>query len=712
MISNYTHPVRNGLMASFLGILVISSLILGLIPSTYVAYAQEAPPMHKDMALVTTQFGDSVHNKYLFDPEKASSSFKAFYDLNSNGKMIWNVTISPTWYELPRDLKHYDVTCKLDRGNYFASTYEFITDSLQAASKDLDLTKFDYVMILYPRYDSASDHSCTLPERSWIVDGKEYHFGLSIVRESASYAWLNDNLWVMEHVAGHFLGLPDLYVVDDGQIPAAWDVMGWAGGSHNSTLLGGWSKMRLGWIVETNVKTIDYGGHETVTLDALGIKPSKISLVKLPITSDGYYLLEVRLRVGSDFSLPATVAPGVVITWVDENLEIGKVKWISNPSPKGTQLATEIMDIAFLEGDKFSADPVGSIKIMMKSQNSYVIDIDRSSIYPRIIEDKYDYDGNRFVMPQGWKSRNIGWDIFAAKDNPLIGIAKLDDAAMSVRVIDPVLGQEDYSSNPLFGDVKCKPLSQAYLELNTAKVKEMTIQCSSPADSANPRAPSAKTYYFGYSQLQNGSGAYIDKLLSLTLVADSKEILEAYLPVFEEAVNTVQVRDSKDIRVIENEKFGLREQVQRITISNSTQEIPLLTNSLISEFKFDPEQHMVAFKVSAKDSNGISRVPYDTFLRGPFWVRVDGETDTSFLILKDKISGQESIQLAHHTGVNDVEIVGTSNAVVAPPSPENQPEVPDNEKPVEIRFTPAPAVYSIRNPPAGWKWADAAMILD
>jgi len=712
MTWNNARVIGNRQMALILGILIISTLILGLIPSNYAADAQEAPTTVQNMALVTTQFDGISHNKYLFDPEKAVSSFRAFYDLNSHGKMIWNVTISPTWYTLPKDFKYYDVTCRLDRGNYFASTYDFITDALRAASMDLDLTKFDYVMIVYPRYDSVLDHSCTLPSRSWIVDDKEYHFGISIVRESASYSWLNDNLWVMEREAGRFLGLPYIYGPDEGEIPAAWDVMGWAGGSHNATLLGGWSKTRLGWIDEKNVKTIGYGEHETVTLDALGNKPSGISVVKLPVTTDRYYMLEARLRVGADASLPADVNPGIVITYVDESLDVGKVKWISNPSPDAIHSPKEIKDIAFSEGAKFSNNYISSIKIMTKSQNSYVIEIDRSSLYPQIIEGKYDYDGIQFVMPEGWKSRAIGWDIFAAKDNPLITIAKLKGATMSMRIIDPKAGLDDYSSNPLFSNLECKLVSQTYLGINTATVKEVTLRCSAPADNTDFRAPVAKTYYFGYSQFQQGSKTFADRLLSLTLAADSATLYESYLPEFERAVNTVQVRDSKDVRLIENETVGLHEQVQSVTISNSTLDIPLMTNSLISEFKFNPDEYTIAFKVSAKDSNGITRVPYDTFLGGPYWVRVDGETNTSFLILDDKISGQGSIQLSHHTGVNDILITGMPHVVVGPAGQENHDEIPENEKPVEIKFLPSKPVNGIRLAPISWSWAEAAAILD
>jgi M6 family metalloprotease-like protein len=705
--------------SAFMMMLIVFSTVMA-IPGSPAANAQETDPKVWSMALVTVQFDDLRHNGNLFDPEKATSSFKSFYDINSYGRLKWNVTISPSWNTLEKSSKDYNITCRLDGDNPNASTHEFIIDALRAASKDLDLAGFDYAMIVYPKYSSVDEQGCTLPSRSWKVDGVEYDFTLSIVRESASYSWLNDNLWVMEHQAGHFLGLPDLYTYDDGKTPPAWDIMGWPPGKHNSTMLGAWSKMKLGWIDEKNIKTIGYGEHETVTLDALGKTPSRTAVVKVPVTSDHYYLLETRLKIGADAYLPADISPGVVITEVKENLDVGKVTWVGSQNRVANHFAEEIKDIAFLEGDEFSNYLVGSIKIKSKTSDSYVVEIDRSTVYPQFLGGIYDHNGIQMVIPDGWKSKVVGWDIFLAKDIPYQGIARFRDSVMSIRIIDPGDGLEDYHTNPLFDKVECKPLSLTYLEVNQAKARETTIRCY-PLDSSSDFRPHlAKTYVFSFEELVQGKP--VERVLSLTYASDSPLFYATYLHAFEELVASLRLEAGTDIRELDNSATRIREQIQKVTLTNSTIDFPLLTNSRISNFKFDHDASRITFKAFVGDLNGITRIEYDSLLKAPYWIRVDGENASSFLKIEDRIAGKEFVQLFHHVGTNEIMITGIGTVLPVRPVQQDDSAVmeeekpvetiPENERPVEVTFVrPLPENLSL-HPPMSWSMSLAAMVLD
>jgi M6 family metalloprotease-like protein len=633
---------------------------------------------------------------------------------------MWNVTISSSWHTLEKSSKDYNISCRIEGDSPNASTHQFIIDALRAASKDLDLARFDYVMIVYPKYSSLDEQGCNLPSRSWTVDGREYDFTLSIVRESASYSWLNDNLWVMEHQAGHFLGLPDLYIYDDGKTPPAWDIMGWPPGTHNSTMLGAWSKMKLGWIDEKNIKTIDYGEHETVTLDALGKTPSRISVIKVPVTSDHYYLLETRLRVGADANLPSDISPGVVITEVKENFDVGKVTWVGSQTRVANHFAEEVKDIAFLEGDDFSNYLVGSIKVRSKTSDSYVVEIDRSTVYPQFLSGKYDYNGIQMVIPDGWKSKVMRWDIFLAKDIPYEGIARFRDSVISIRITDISDGLEDYHTNPLFGEVECKPLSLTYLELNQAKARETSIRCY-PLDSSSDFRPHlAKTYVFSFERLVQGKP--VESVLSLTYASDSPLFYATYLPAFEELVASVRLEAGTDIRELDNNAIRIREQVQKVTLTNSTVDFPLLSNSRISNFKFDPDASRITFKAFAGDSNGITRIEYDSLLKAPYWIRVDGEKTSSFLKIEDRIAGKGFVQLSHHVGTNEIMITGIETVLPVRPvsqddsavTEEEKPveTIPENERPVEVKFIrPLPESLSL-HPPMSRSLSLAAMVLE
>jgi M6 family metalloprotease-like protein len=715
--------VWNKPIASLIVMFMLAFSVISVTAVNPPASAQEATSEVRNMALVTVQFDDLRHNKDLFDPGTAVSSFKSFFNANSYGKLNWNVTISPSWHTLAKSFKDYNISCRFDSEGPNASTQQFIIDALRSASTGLDLTRFEYVMIVYPRYNSVEEQGCTLPGHSWKVDDREYNLTLSLVRESASYSWLNDNLWVMQHQAGHFLGLPDLYAYDDGKTPVAWDIMGWPPGAHNSTMLGAWSKIKLGWIDEKNIKTIDYGQHETVTLGALGKTSTGTVVVKVPITRDHYYLLESRARVGADAQLPADVLPGVIITEVNESLDVGKVQWLNSELRVANYFAKEVKDIAFIEGDVFLTQLIGSIRIKSKTLDSYVVEIDRSTVFPKILNGKYDYNGIKIVNPEGWKSQAIGWDVYLAKDIPHLGISRFKDSVMSIRITDPNEVLEEYRTNPLFEKVECKPFSLRFLEVNGAKGKELIVQCS-PLDSGTDFKPHlAKTYSFSFEQqVQGVQGKVVERILSLTFASDSPLVYSTFLPAFEELVASLSLEHGTDIRVLDNSAARISELNQRVSVSNSTIDMRLLTNSNISGFQLDPDANRITFKASARDSSGITRIEYDSILKAPYLINVNGESDNSFLIIKDEISGMDFIQLSHQVGLNDISISGMDTVLPIVPSQQdnsvelvdNGPDeaLPENERPVEIRFVRTLPDAHIHHPSMGWKWALPVMMVD
>lgn len=470
--------------------------------------------------------------------------------------------------------------------------------------------------------------------------------------------------------------------------------------------------MKLGWVDESNIRTIGYGQQETLTIDPLGLKSSKISLVKVPITTDRYYLIETRVKVGGDAGLPLDVRPGVIITEVDEGSDPAKVTWISNPTPRTSVPSTQIQDLAFSEGDKLSTNLVGSINILSKSQNSYLVEVDRTAVYPRIIDGRYDYDGIKFTIPSGWRTVTAGWDTYAAKDNPLLSLAKQSGMTMTVRFLDPEIELEGYSSNPFFQNVECRSTYQGYVKINGLVAKETALRCSSTLESGESKAPVASTYQFGFSRTPAGSATIDNRLLSLTLVADSPGVFDTYLADFETTINTIQIRNATDVRQIESESIGLREYILQVSIANSTMDIPLYTNTAYSNFKFDPDKGTLSFKANAKDSNGKTRIPYDTFLKGPYVLSVGGKTSKSFLILEDEVSGERFMQINHQAGISDILITGMSSLVpTLPPLVVDDIELEESELPVEIVFRQPQPKHSNPHPSVLSKWVQLTALL-
>ena len=120
----------------------------------------------------------------------------------------------------------------------------------------------------------------------------------SIYNPSAVYL---DILGIMAHEYGHELGLPDLNDTDTGTRPAVGNFGLMASGLFNSS--GrlpahpiGWCKLFLGW-EDAKTVTIDTVG---VVLKGIEQSGEGTKLIRVPISSSEYFLLENRLR-DSDF---------------------------------------------------------------------------------------------------------------------------------------------------------------------------------------------------------------------------------------------------------------------------------------------------------------------------------------------------------------------------------------------------------------------------
>ena len=123
---------------------------------------------------------------------------------------------------------------------------------------------------------------------------------------------------VLCHEFGHLLGLPELYAPGGAKHEGigVWGLMGqgtWLGRGDQPPHPEAWSKAHLGWV---DVDTID---HTTlgVTLPAVTRSPRVLKIPVTPGNTHEYYLLENRLREGSDAKLPGE---GLLVWHVDERV--------------------------------------------------------------------------------------------------------------------------------------------------------------------------------------------------------------------------------------------------------------------------------------------------------------------------------------------------------------------------------------------------------
>jgi len=160
-----------------------------------------------------------------------------------------------------------------------------------------------------------------------------------------------------------------------------WDIMGFHTVNPDKPPAGpsSFTKLRLGWIAESQVVKVKPGDVLSVRLDPLELLTSGIHVVKIPLTSDTYYLIENRQQVGYDSVLPSS---GVLVYYVDETIREGRgtVKLV-DANPKISELGGAAFDVGPSRNSTFVDKPNGwALRLEGKPAEYYTIQIDATKL--------------------------------------------------------------------------------------------------------------------------------------------------------------------------------------------------------------------------------------------------------------------------------------------------------------------------------------------
>jgi hypothetical protein len=75
--------------------------------------------------------------------------------------------------------------------------------------------------------------------------------------------------------------------------------------------------MRLGWLEPKKIVKVDRGESKTLVIGPLSSGKSGVRVIKLPLTSTTYYLIENRQPVGPDQNIPSS---GILIYYCDDEI--------------------------------------------------------------------------------------------------------------------------------------------------------------------------------------------------------------------------------------------------------------------------------------------------------------------------------------------------------------------------------------------------------
>jgi immune inhibitor A len=224
----------------------------------------------------------------------ALSGMDNYYAEDSYGIVSFATTLSPPssspWYSLQQTMEYYSSnTASIDN--------QLVTDSLQAAYRaGVNFHDYKYAIIVHAGNDEAMTHSPT-DIHSFTIPGyvfnpsplDSYQISTSVVSES-------DPVGVYCHEAGHLQGLPDLYDLTQQIDPTNnfvgyWEIMAlgeWNPNNGNPlqpspgtypSQHSSWSKIRLGWISNSSIRTVYPGNLTTIAVQNLELPSSGIQAV-------------------------------------------------------------------------------------------------------------------------------------------------------------------------------------------------------------------------------------------------------------------------------------------------------------------------------------------------------------------------------------------------------------------------------------------------
>src|SRR2546426_3534015 len=335
------------------------------------------------------------------------SGMNNYYAEDSYGVVSFATTLSPSvtsqWYSLQQTMEYYSSnTAPVDN--------QLVTDSLQAAYKaGVNFHDYKFAIIVHAGNDEAMTHAST-DIHSFTIPGYVFNPSpLDSFQISTSVVSESDPVGVYSHEAGHLQGLPDLYDLTQQIDPANnfvgyWEIMAlgeWNPNNGNPlqpspgtypSQHSSWSKIKLGWISNSSIRTVYPGNLTTISVHNLELPTSGIQAVKIPISvnSDGslsYYLVEMRAKLGMyDQYLPFPSnypGAGLLIYKVNESIAGGHGNLrLIDAHPGG-----DLSDAAFgpcsspcVSNNTYS-DPSNFVKIIVTNTTStaYTIIIDRTS---------------------------------------------------------------------------------------------------------------------------------------------------------------------------------------------------------------------------------------------------------------------------------------------------------------------------------------------
>lgn len=262
---------------------------------------------------VLVEYPDLKHTRTPNDIyDRIFPQLNQFYTENSYNQTWFVGHTTGVWLLAPAAASTYQISTWSSSGE---NIRRFIVDAIAAADPVVDFSKYDHVFLV-----GAQDSIWGFALRP---GGLSIQTKDGVVIDHVTLQSERHGAGTYIHEMGHVFGLPDLYsykIAGQGKpwLEAAIYVGPWEPMSRSDERphFSSWSKLKLGWITESEIRTIGTGKISTTLIYPIELPNQITYAVRIPITQSRYYLIEVRKQVGVDKALPDQ---GVLILFANDS---------------------------------------------------------------------------------------------------------------------------------------------------------------------------------------------------------------------------------------------------------------------------------------------------------------------------------------------------------------------------------------------------------
>ncbi|HBE93882.1 MAG TPA: hypothetical protein DDW80_00250 [Desulfovibrio sp.] len=294
--------------------------------------------------VVLVQFPDVSHDlRRDFVQQRFSGFLNTYVQEMSFGAVSLDVEVTPDWITLPEPVSSYRIppqNLKVDKSR----VARLIDDALNRVDPALDLSAYDFIALMLgaKMQEYGMVGLCGYPGMlGWSSEGPFTTKSGRVVRSGVAIFTSQAHPGTLFHDVAHVLGgvkngqrvVPCLYDHDLQSKPGPamevfstaiinmgyWDPMSCHFFKRELPPPGisSWTRLRLGWLPETKVRTLAPGQQAEVLLGPLEDAASEVAAIRIPLTESTYYLIENRQPLGFDMYLPGS---GVLILYADDRV--------------------------------------------------------------------------------------------------------------------------------------------------------------------------------------------------------------------------------------------------------------------------------------------------------------------------------------------------------------------------------------------------------